>query len=306
MRSVSPPVTRHVQQSDPAGLTWLPSTDAVVQPEVRGPRTVAPGYEVLGELGRGGMGVVYKARQLRLNRLVALKMIRAGAQAGSEDLRRFRIEAEAVACLQHPNIVQIYEVGEADGLPFFSLEFVDGGSLLQHLDKETGLPARQAAALVETLARAMHYAHSRGIAHRDLKPANILLASGVLASGGCEPPDSAVESGVRTPRSPNARPRSPTSVSPSTFEKDTTQTREGSILGTPSYMAPEQAEGRNKDIGAAGDIYSLGAILYDLLASRPPFRGETVMDTLQLVINAEPLPPTQLQPGLAQTSKPSV
>ena len=293
--SVQPPDTRHLQHSDQAGLTWMPSTDAVTPPDVRVQRTVAPGYEVLGELGRGGMGVVYKARQLRLNRLVALKMIRAGAQAGSEDLRRFRIEAEAVACLQHPNIVQIYEIGEEDGLPFFSLEFVDGGSLLQHLDKDTGLPARQAAVLVETLARAMHYAHSRGIVHRDLKPANILLAS-----GGRKPPDSAAEPGGSHPPLSQCTPKITDFGLAKHLEKDTTQTREGSILGTPSYMAPEQAEGRNKDIGPATDIYSLGAILYDLLASRPPFRGETVMDTLQLVINAEPLPPTQLQPGLAR------
>src|SRR5262249_7877480 len=140
-----------------------------------GPAPVVAGYEIVGELGRGGMGVVYQARQKGLNRLVALKMIRAGAHAGPEDLARFRYEAEAVAGLQHPNIVQVYEVGEQDGLPYFSLEYVDGGSLDKHLGGNP-LPPREAAELIETLARAMHVAHQRGIVHRDLKPGNILLA----------------------------------------------------------------------------------------------------------------------------------
>jgi serine/threonine protein kinase len=298
------PPTQHVDHPGrPPELTLLPPTTPLAPAVSRGLRTLVPGYEILGELGRGGMGVVYKARHLKLNRLVALKMIRSGAQAGSEDLVRFRREAEAVAKLHHPNIVQIYEVGEADGLPFFSLEFVDGGSLHDRLGKETGLPARQAAEVVEALARAMHYAHERGVVHRDLKPANILFGCQPSANGD-RPLEPSSISGA--PFGPIADGRWPSAVKITDFglakhlETDTTQTREGSILGTPSYMAPEQAEGRNKDIGPPADIYALGAILYDLLASRPPFRGETVMDTLQQVIYAEPVPPTRLQPKLAR------
>src|SRR5262249_55786591 len=174
LASAAVPATRHGH--DRAALTRLPPAEAPAPADVPARHAVVPGYEVLGELGRGGMGVVYKARQLSLNRTVALKMLRSGAHAGSEDLRRFRVEAEAVAKLQHPNIVQIYEIGEVDGLPYFSLEFVGGGSLHQQLDKDNGLPAREAAGLVEVLARAMHYAHQQGIVHRDLKPANVLLS----------------------------------------------------------------------------------------------------------------------------------
>ncbi|MBI1917772.1 MAG: protein kinase [Planctomycetes bacterium] len=297
------PPTQHADDPGrPLALTLSPTgapapAGRATSADVRARRTVVPGYEVLGELGRGGMGVVYKARQLRLNRLVALKMIRSGAQAGSDDLVRFRKEAEAVAKLHHPNIVQIYEIGEADGLPFFSLEFVDGGSLHERLSKDTGLPARQAAEVVEALARAMHYAHACGVVHRDLKPANVLLSRDP-ASGGREPPDSSTPSGGSRPPLTGLVPKITDFGLAKHLETDTHQTREGSILGTPSYMAPEQAEGRNKDIGPPADIYALGAILYDLLASRPPFRGETVMDTLQQVIYAEPVPPTRLQPKL--------
>jgi tetratricopeptide (TPR) repeat protein/tRNA A-37 threonylcarbamoyl transferase component Bud32 len=265
------PMTRHGEDHHrPDSPTLMPTTEPILVDErIRLPSI--PGYKVLGELGRGGMGVVYKARQLKLGRIVALKMIRSGTQAGNEDLRRFRAEAEAVAKLQHANIVQIYEIGEHEGLPFFSLEFIDGGSLYQLLNKDSGMPARQAAELVELLSRAMDYAHKQGIVHRDLKPANILMAAAVpkITDFG---------------------------LAKKLEEKDTGHTREGSILGTPSYMAPEQAAGKNKDIGPGADIYALGAILYDLLASRPPFRGETVMDTLQQVIHAEPLPPRRLQP----------
>jgi hypothetical protein len=220
------------------------------------------GYEILGVLGRGGMGVVYQARQIRLKRLVALKMILAGAHAGAEELARFRTEAEAVARLQHPNIVQIYEVGEQDGRPYFSLEFVDGGSLAQKL-QGAPLPARQAAELVETLARAMHAAHQRGIVHRDLKPANILLT----AEGTPKITDFGLAKRLDT---------------------DAGQTRSGAVMGTPSYMAPEQAAGKIHAIGPATDIYALGAILYELLTGRPPFKAESVMDTLLQVMEREP------------------
>ncbi len=224
-----------------------------------------PGYELLGELGRGGMGVVYKARQLRLKRLVALKMIRAGGQADLEDLARFRLEAEAAARLQHANIVQIHEVGEHDGQPFFSLELVDGGSLERRLAGGP-LPPRDAAALVATLARAMHYAHEQGVVHRDLKPANVLLAR-------------------------DGTPKITDFGLAKQLDADSGQTRSGVILGTPNYMAPEQAEGRTKEIGPPADVYALGAVLYECLTGRPPFRGASVLETLLQVRTQEPVPP---------------
>jgi serine/threonine protein kinase/tetratricopeptide (TPR) repeat protein len=228
-------------------------------------------YEILGELGRGGMGMVYKARQLRLNRVVALKMIRAGLHADPGDLFRFQREAEAVAQLRHPNIVQIYEVGDRHGLPFFSLEYVGGGSLQKQLDG-TPRPPKQTAELIEILARAMDFAHKQGIVHRDLKPANILLT----------------EDG--TPKITDF------GLAKRLEEADSGQTGTGAILGTPTYMAPEQAQGKNRLIGPAADVYALGAMLYDLLTGRPPFKGETIMDTLQLLQTTEPVPPTRLQP----------
>jgi eukaryotic-like serine/threonine-protein kinase len=232
-------------------------------------------YELLEELGRGGMGVVYKARQSKLNRLVALKMILAGEYAGERDIARFRTEAEAVARLQHPNIVQIFEVGEHDGHPYFSLEFVDGGSLAQKLDG-TPLPPQQAAWLVETLARAMHAAHQAGVVHRDLKPANVLLTAdgtpkitdfGLAKKVGGEPGASA-PGGL---------------------------TASNAIMGTPSYMAPEQAGGNSNKVGPTADVYALGAILYELLTGRPPFKAATPLDTLAQVVGDEPVPPRKLQ-----------
>jgi tetratricopeptide (TPR) repeat protein len=233
--------------------------------------TEVEGYEILGELGRGGMGMVYKARQAGLNRLVALKMIRAGVHANPMDLYRFQREAEAVAQLRHPNIVQIFEVGDANGIPFFSLEYVEGGSLQQQLDGKAR-PPRPTAALVATLARAMDFAHKQGIIHRDLKPANILLT----ADGAPKITDFGLAKKLE--------------------ESEVGQTGTGAILGTPTYMAPEQAKGKHRLIGPPADIYALGAILYDLLTGRPPFKGETIMDTLMMVQNVEPVPPTRLQP----------
>jgi WD40 repeat protein len=229
-----------------------------------------PGYEILGVLGRGGMGVVYLAGQTKLKRLVALKMILAGANAGPQELERFRLEAEAIARLQHPNVVQIYEVGEYEGKAYFSLEFVDGGSLRNTLTG-TPLPAREAARLVETLARAMHAAHQLGVIHRDLKPANVLLTNGGVPK--------ITDFGLAKQRG-----------------QDSGQTHTGQIMGTPSYMAPEQAAGNVKTIGAAADIYALGAILYELLTGRPPFKAASVLDTLEQVRTQEPVPPSQLQP----------
>ncbi len=235
------------------------------------PVSVIANYEILGVLGRGAVGVVYKARQIGLNRLVALKMLLAGSHAGQRELMRFRTEAEAVARLRHPNIVQVYEVGEHEGLPFFSLEFIEGGSLHQKTDGKP-LPPRVAAEIVEALARAMHYAHERNIIHRDLKPANILLTSDGIPK--------ITDFGL-------AKRLEQTDES--------SKTRTGTLMGTPSYMSPEQAAGRTRDIGPLSDQYALGAILYELLTGRPPFLGATLLETVQQVRTQEPVRPTLLQ-----------
>ncbi len=256
----------------------------------RAPGAAPPGYTIEGELGRGGMGVVYKARQVALNRPVALKMILSGEHAGPQERARFKAEAEAVAKLQHPNIVQIYEVGEHDARPFFSLEFVDGGTLAARLAGNPQ-PATEAAALVEVLARAVHAAHQAGIVHRDLKPANILLS--VVRS-----PSSVAQSpGQRTTDNEQRTiPKITDFGLAKNLDADQSQTQSGTIVGTPSYMAPEQASGRVKDVGPTADIYALGAILYECLTGRPPFRAETTWDTLAQVISEEPVPPSRLAP----------
>jgi|SRR5579884_284842 len=240
---------------------------------------VVPGYEILGELGRGGMGVVYKARQRGLNRLVALKMILAGGHAAPQDLARFQTEGEAIARLQHPNIVQIYEVGQYGGIPFLSLEYLEGGSLKARLGG-TPLPPRQAAELVLTLARAVHAAHQRGIIHRDLKPGNVLLVQGS---------DTPLE---------QCTPKITDFGLAKQLDDASTRTESGAVLGTAGYMAPEQAEGKSKDAGPATDVYALGALLYELLTGRPPFRGLTSWDTLRQVQEEEPVPPHRLQTPL--------
>jgi tetratricopeptide (TPR) repeat protein/tRNA A-37 threonylcarbamoyl transferase component Bud32 len=233
-----------------------------------GPTVV--GYQILGELGRGGMGVVYQARQRKLNRVVALKMVLAGAHAGPHQLSRFQTEAEAVARLQHPNIVQIYEVGEHDGLPFCSLEFIDGDSLSKKIAGKPQ-PPREAAEVTELLALAMAAAHERGIIHRDLKPANVLLT----------------KDGV---------PKITDFGLAKRLEDDSSQTKSGTLLGTPSYMSPEQARGDTRDVGPLSDLYALGAILYELLTGRPPFVGATMLETVFQVRHQEPVPPTRLNP----------
>jgi WD40 repeat protein len=263
----------------PGELPTLAPAPAAGDQGTASSRPAPAGYEILGELGRGGMGVVYKARQAGLNRLVALKMILAGSHAGPDDLARFRAEAEAVAALQHPNIVQIYEVGERDGLPYFSLELVEGGSLAGRLDG-TPWPARVAAELVAALARAMDYAHRRGVIHRDLKPANILLQAHGLQPVGLPVPK-ITDFGLAKQ-----------------IDSAAGRTRTGAVMGTPSYMAPEQAGGKSKEIGPACDTYALGSILYELLTGRPPFRAETPLDTILQVIGNEPLPPSRLRPKL--------
>jgi tetratricopeptide (TPR) repeat protein/predicted Ser/Thr protein kinase len=255
----------------PAGTA---ATATVVPPRsmAAGNRPLSiPGYEILGELGRGAMGVVYRTRQKGLGREVAVKMVLSGQFAGPHELDRFRSEAVQLARLQHPNIVQVFEVGECEGRPYFAMEYVPGGSLTRLLNKKP-MPARQAAELVETLARAMQHAHDRGIIHRDLKPANILLA----ADGSAKVTDFGLAKGGGS------------AADTGTF----------AVLGTPSYMAPEQAGGKSRDVGPAADVYALGAILYECLAGRPPFRAANWLDTVHLVATAEPVSPGALTPNL--------
>lgn len=254
-----------------------------------------PGYDSVQFLGRGGMGVVYKARQIALDRIVALKVIRAGVHADAEDLRRFRTEALAAARLQHPNIAQVYEVAEHEGRPYLVLEYVAGGGLDNFLDG-TPLAPTDAAELAETLARAVHFAHERGVIHRDLKPANILLADALWKRN-----DATVNSTVLANRA-GQRGAAPSQPKITDFglaklmDAGDARTQTGHVVGTPTYMAPEQADGRQCDIGPATDVYALGAVLYECLTGHPPFQGQSPIDTLALVKHQEPVPPRRMRP----------
>ncbi len=262
---------------DPAAATG--TFDPAAAPQSSGPKSLSkrplptvPGYVIHGILGRGGMGVVYRATQVGRGRQVALQRVLAAGHASAAQLERFAVEARAVAHVRHPNIIQIYEIGEHDGLPYFSLELCTGGSLDRLLNHEPQPPAK-AAAILEKLARAMGAAHAANIIHRDLKPANILLDE-------------------------HGQPKVTDFGLARELDAADGNTVTGSILGTPSYMAPEQARGETRRVGAAADQYSLGATLYDLLTGRPPFQGTSVMETLEQVRNRDPLSPRELQPGL--------
>lgn len=263
------------------GLETPPSPDAETQE--RHPQTLPknaaasqwptiPEYEILSELGRGGMGVVYKARHQPLNRVVALKMVLAGAHARPEQRERFLAEAAAVARLNHPNIVHVYEIGQYADAPYFTMEYVDGGSLADQLAGQAQ-PPRRAAQIIETLARAVHAAHQQRIIHRDLKPANILTTS----SGDLKIADFGLAK---------------------LLEDEPGRTRTGDVLGSPSYMAPEQAAGKTKELGPATDTYALGAMLHELLTGRPPFQAQTPMDTLWQVLTVEPEPLRRRLPSI--------
>ena len=227
-------------------------------------------YELLNELGRGGMGVVFRARDAKLNRFVAVKMILPGAMPDAADLQRFHTEAAAAACLRHPNIVSVHQVGVEDGRAYYAMDLIEGPSLAKRLAGGP-LPGRVAARYMVGIARGIAHAHANGILHRDLKPANILLDA--------DDQPHVADFGLAKQMAAD----------------DRGQTRTGAILGTPSYMSPEQATGA-REVGPACDVYGLGALLYELLTGRPPFRAETPLDTLTQVVELDPAPPRLLNP----------
>jgi len=283
--------------------TWVTGGPAVALSLQDGPAA----YELIRELGRGAMGVVFLARHRQLDRLVALKMIVSGSYADAEDLARFQTEALAIARVAHPGIVAIYEVGEHNGLPYFAMEYCAGGSLASHLDGSP-LHPEQAARLLQPVVRAMQHAHEQGVIHRDLKPGNVLLQVSDNGSSGTFPtikagaeapaaPPDRTASGAFSLREGKARPQPKVAdFGLARLMEGGTQTRSGDILGTPSYMAPEQAAGQVRDIGPHTDVWAMGAILYEMLTGRAPFVGISPMETLQFVIFREPVAVRALQP----------
>jgi hypothetical protein len=255
-----------------------------------------PGYEIFRELGRGGMGVVYQAWQTSLKRLVALKMLLAGRYAAAADRARFQAEVEAVAPLQHPNLVQVFEVGEHEGRAYFSMEYVDGGNLENKIASRPQ-PPRTAAELVEVLARAIHAAHQHGIIHRDLKPANVLLQRKSPIPNPKAEKGNGAASGFGL-RLSDFFPKISDFGLAKRLDVSGGPTLTQHILGTPGYMAPEQAAGRSKHVGPGTDIYALGAILYKMLTGRPPFVGMSAMEIVRRAVEEEPMPPRRLESGV--------
>jgi WD40 repeat protein/serine/threonine protein kinase/tetratricopeptide (TPR) repeat protein len=328
LRVPTPPgldTQRRLAAATPAGDAAGAATPPAVPGLRHGPAPSVPGYELLGELGRGGMGVVYRARQLSLNRPVALKVLLAGAHATAEELARFHTEAETAARLRHPAIVTVYEVGAHDGLPYCAMELVEGGTLAARV-RGRPQPPRAAAELVATVARGAHAAHQEGIVHRDLKPSNILLRNKPEIRNSKFETNSNPES-QNKPETPNPKPGggSPglgligdSGLIVSNFEfrisnfepkiadfglakwlgAEGARTQTGMVAGTPSYMAPEQARGERQAVGVPADVWALGAILYECLTGRPPFQAPTALETLQQVCDADVLPPRRLQPGV--------
>jgi serine/threonine protein kinase len=255
--SESPTVT--YRESHEAGL-WIE------------PGKIFGDYEILKEVARGGMGVVYKAHQISLDRIVAIKMILPGPCANEDELARFRLEAEATAKLRHPNIVTVHEVGTISGQPYYSMDFIEGQSMSQRV-AQGPLPGRLAAKMMMTVARALHHAHIHGILHRDVKPSNIILDA--------EDEPHVTDFGLAK-----------------RLGGDSCHTRTGAVMGTPSYMSPEQADGKSRELGPPCDIYGIGAVLYELVTGRPPFRSETPVDTIMHVLEREPAPPRLLNPKI--------
>jgi serine/threonine protein kinase/Tfp pilus assembly protein PilF len=291
------------------GPSWTPllnpATHLEPPREAPAPRPASatpdlPGYEILNVLGHGGMGIVFRARHLRLKRLVALKMLLTDADPETHLLERLRAEAEAVARLQHPHIVQIYDIGEWRGQPYLALEYVEGGSLAEKLDAGP-LPPTQAARLLETVARAVHHAHQHGIIHRDLKPGNILLQRKATTDHTEDTDKNKNRPGISlsvpsVSSVVDCLPKITDFGLAKRLDADVGRTQSGAVVGTPMYMAPEQAEARNREVGPAADVHALGVILYESLTGRPPFRGATVLETLDQVRTQDPVPPSRLQP----------